>query len=105
MRSTDIQSAIINHTVVNSGVEIQRAYISLSFVSDCELVLYKRYMFGFLPCADDHLSFALDRDIEAALLDRIGAIYKVGKPRDIMIFGIMPPSKYRRTHRLRLYQY
>lgn len=72
MRPNDLQAAIINWTVKNSGFEDHRAYIGLSGIGDCEQVIYDRYFGGQFATIGDHLMCRLGYDLEHKLIERLG---------------------------------
>jgi len=66
---------------MHSGHVDRRAYIGLSTISECERVIYDRYLHGEHPATGEHLKFRVGFELEEALINRLRAmkIYTEGE--------------------------
>ena len=71
MLSKDLQTEIMNWTVLHSGYIEKRGYIGLSEIGLCERVIYERYYNGAAISLDDHLKSRIGFEMETALIERL----------------------------------
>lgn len=71
MLSKELQTSLINWTILNSGHQEDRGYIGLSGIGDCERVIYERYMHGKQASLDDHLKTRISYELESKLIQRL----------------------------------
>ena len=71
MLSKELQTKLINYTVLHSGHQEKRGYIGLSEIGLCEQVIYDRYQHGNHASLGDHLKCKLGYELEAALVERL----------------------------------
>lgn len=83
MLARDLQKALVNYTVKNSGHEARRGYIGLSEMGLCERVIYEHYRHGLRDDGgvQQRLVNKISFELEAALIARLKAIgvYQPGK--------------------------
>jgi hypothetical protein len=84
MKAENLQSALINWSVKNSGFEARRPYIGLSHMGECDTKIYDWYCYGYeRPKVAGHLQTIWTLEIETAIVDRIvrcGLDYKPADP-------------------------
>lgn len=71
MLSKELQTSLINWTILNSGHQEHRGYIGLSGIGDCERVIYERYLHGNQASLDDHLKTRISYELESKLIQRL----------------------------------
>lgn len=72
MRPNELESQIVNWTVMNSGFDLRRPYIGLSGIYDCPALIYERYFNGYERLSvDEHLKTRMAYDLEAVLQARL----------------------------------
>lgn len=74
MKSTVLQSTLVNWSVIHSGHDDRRPYIGLSGIADCERVIYERYMHGVSATITEKLKIRLAYDLEAVIIERIKSV-------------------------------
>jgi len=74
MLDRELQSALMNWSVLHSGHETRRPYIGLSQIGNCELAQYECYMGGERFTPGQHLRSLISFELEAALIGRLRQI-------------------------------
>ncbi len=83
----NLQMALINWTVANSGYENQRAYIGLSGIADCPQVIYDHFMHGNKPNGiNGHLLTRISYELEADLIRRLTALNLYKPAKEISLY-------------------
>jgi hypothetical protein len=78
--TADIQRQLVNYIVEHSGHDAHRRYIGLSRISDCEQVIYDRYIYGTPATIGERMKAAISYDLEHVLIEKLKAIhvYRIG---------------------------
>src|SRR4030067_1308848 len=87
MKGIELESALVNWSVQNSGHQQRRAHIGLSSIGDCPAVVYERYIQGQTLSVDEHLKMRLAYELEYALVARLRGMggYQTAEP--ISLYG------------------
>lgn len=65
--TADLQRQLVNYIVEHSGHEPHRRYIGLSGISDCEQVIYDRYIHGTPATVSERMKTAISYDLESVM--------------------------------------
>ena len=85
--TADIQHQLVNYIVEHSGHEPHRHYIGLSGISDCEQVIYDRYIHGTPATIGERMKTAISYDLERVLIEKLTALRLYRKGEDICLYN------------------
>jgi hypothetical protein len=85
--ATDLQRQLVNYIVEHSGHEPRRRYIGLSGISDCEQVIYDRYIHGTPATVSERMKIAISYDLERVLIEKLTALQLYRKGEEIYLYN------------------
>jgi hypothetical protein len=74
VQSNNLQAALLEWTAKNSGHVVNRQYIGLSGMGDCDRVIYERFVNGVQHSKSERIQDAYSFEVEAAIICRLDAM-------------------------------
>lgn len=74
MMQQDLEQRLVAWSAEHSGHEVQRAYVGLSGIGDCERVIFDRYVEGTPATVGEQLKTAVSYELERAVQARLAGL-------------------------------